>query len=177
MTKLVLVILTLYVIYYAGNILFDLFFDKSNTQKYEQTDQFLIHEFEKEHQTKPKSISIEDVENLMTPDSFSKTNFKSVTDENREERQDIDYWRGLFESEQSIEEFVDIDKIEYKQNSKSNEHFEEPVLENPTVENEKLDIGRIHNKEKWFQLMTLAETTVQLISNTNGHKVYHSSAF
>lgn len=177
MTKLVLIILTIYVIYYTVNILYDLFFSKIASVKLPDSDPFSIHEFESEHRTKPEVVGIEDVENLQTPNSFSKINFRSSTDENTEERQDIDYWRELFESEQSIDAFNRKGSAVDNEEDRSAENLEKNDIKNSTIENDQLNSAKIENKEKWYQLMNFAETTIQLISNENGHKVYHSSAF
>lgn len=177
MSKLLLVILAIYIIYYAGNIIFDLFFDKRNEVKSEEDDQFSIHEFEKENHVEAEIIGIEDVENLQTPDSFSKNNFTSPTDENTEQRQDLDYWRTMFEYEENIDEFGEAEKIEKPQNNKSTHDVENSDFENTIIRNDHFHRDNLHNEYNWFQLMNIAETTAQLISSTNGHKVYHSSAF
>lgn len=177
MTKIVLIILAIYVIYYAGNILYDVLFAKNASVKVEDLERVSIHEFVIANRTEPEVIGIEDVENLQTPKSFSKSDFNLSTGENGEELQDIDYWRGLFESEQSIDAFNE---------EKSLHDIEEdlPLEEvNKTDKNksaggyEPLNSSKIQNREEWHQLMNFAETTVQLISNENGHKIYHSSAF
>lgn len=176
MTKLVLIIIVIYTAYYAGNILYDLFLNNTSPINLQESDHISIHEFEKEQRSEPAIIGIEDVENLQTPKSFSKINFQLSIDENMEDRMDIDYWRDMFETEQSMEDFTEL-KLSGNPVTES-DHYEEGIVkETSNVTTDMLASMKIQNRKQWHQLMNMAETTVQLISNENGYKVYHSSAF
>ena len=157
MTKFAAIVIALYFLYYAGNMIYDLFLKKDFTVKNEETDEFSLMEFSEEYRDDVKDIGIEDVENLNMPNSFTKRELAPFPIEESEERQDMDYWREKFESEQNIDSF----------------HQNNEVI--PSSSNEKMDsTPNKTNKDKWHQLLNLAETSVQLISNNDGHKIYQS---
>jgi hypothetical protein len=72
MAKFIIILLVLYVIYYTGNIVYDLFIKKGNSLITEENDVFSIAEFEEQNRDDVTSVGIEDVENLNTPKSFNK---------------------------------------------------------------------------------------------------------
>ena len=157
MTKFAAIVLALYFLYYAGNIIYDLFLKKNFTVKNEETEEFSLMEFSEEYKDDVKDIGIEDVENLNMPNSFTKRELQPSPIEESEEREDIDYWREKFESEQNIDSF----------------HQNNAVI--PSSSNEETNsIPNKTSKNQWHQLLNLAETSVQLISNNDGHKIYQS---
>ena len=157
MGKFTIIIIIFYILYYAGNIIYDLFLKNETVVKNEETEEFSLMEFSEEHKDDVKDIGIEDVENLNMPNSFTKRELSPSPIEESEERQDMDYWREKFESEQNIDSF----------------HQNNEVI--PSSGNEEThSIPNKTNKDKWHQLLNLAETSVQLISNNNGHKIYQS---
>lgn len=157
MTKFAAIVLALYFLYYAGNMIYDLFLKKDFTVKNEATEEFSLMEFSEEYKDDVKDIGIEDVENLNMPNSFTKRELAPSPIEESEEREDIDYWREKFESEQNIDSF----------------HQNNEVI--PSSGNEEThSIPNKTNKDKWHQLLNLAETSVQLISNNDGYKIYQS---
>ena len=89
MAKFIFILLVLYVIYYTGNIVYDLFIKKSNSLITEESDVFSITEFEEQNRDDVTSVGIEDVENLNTPKSFNKREFP-INEKPSQERQNID---------------------------------------------------------------------------------------
>lgn len=157
MEKFAIIIITLYILYYAGNILYDLFLKKETVVKDEESEEFSLTEFAENNSDGVKDIGIEDVENLNTPNSFNKRELEpSITDES-EERQDLESWREKFESEQNIDSF----------------HQNTEEIQSPNNEETNSSLSKA-NKNKWHQMLNLAETSVQLISNNDGYKIYQS---
>lgn len=104
MTKFLVALLALYVLYYIGNIVYDLFFKKKSTLITEEVDIFSLAEFEEENRADVVTVGIDDVENLNTPKSFTRKEFP-IDIEQSGERENIEVWRQKFESEQNIDQF------------------------------------------------------------------------
>ena len=172
MAKFLIVLFVMYVIYYAGNIIYDLFFKKVNEIIKDESEFFALAEVEEQNRSAVVSVGIEDVENLNTPKSFNRKEFPIDTPFS-EERADMEVWRKRFESEQNIDSFNsnDLDENNFNQQFQfeTNGNFENEIS------TEEIDASQT-NDEKWYKLLNLAETTVQLISNNNGHKVYQASS-
>lgn len=149
MIKFSLLLLTAYVLYYAGNIIYDLFIKKEATIHQEESEIFSLSDFTDKKED-PKVVGIEDVENLNTPQSFTKKEIIPKSSSEDEERLSLDELRQRFESEQDLNDISDSE---------------------PEKEKEAL-------KEKdsnWQNILNLSETMVQLVSNIDGHKVYQST--
>jgi ABC-type multidrug transport system fused ATPase/permease subunit len=172
MAKFIIILLVLYVIYYIGNIVYDLFIKKGNSLITEESDVFSITEFEEQNRDEVTSVGIEDVENLNTPKSFNKREFP-INEKPSEERQNIDVLRQRFESEQNIDSF---DPSAINQNNEEEEDQSE-THDDKEIESPKEDqvLAKKANKEMFDNFLNLAETLVQLVSNNKGHKVYNAS--
>lgn len=178
MIKITTIVIAIYLLYYAANIIFDLFLNKGTQIKNEETEVFSLADFGAENQLPITTVGIEDVENLNTPKSFNKKEL-IVEREFTEDRPNIDFWRDQFENEQNIDSFED-------QENKAENSIEEsetkilPTIEeleisqNPIVENKPLFIQK-SNGDRLTKILNLAESTVQLVKNINGHKVYQST--
>ena len=179
MTKFLIILLALYILYYIGNIVYDLFLKKESTVATEEIDVFSLVDFEEQNRVAITTVGIEDVENLNTPKSFNKKEFQMDT-EISEEREDIEVWRQRFESEQNIDSFDsgilepvgDDNNFDDEIGTERNEADLRDEAE--SIANQNL---RKSNNDRWFQMLNDAETTVQMISNTNGHKVYQAAGF
>lgn len=180
MTKFLIILLALYILYYIGNMVYDLFVKKESTLVTEEIDVFSLVEFEEKNRDAVTTVGIEDVENLNTPKSFNKKEFLIDT-EISEEREDIEVWRRRFESEQNIDSF-DVDAVESEVVHNVIDHVtptknHEPELMDQVSTEDPNQILHKINKEQWYQMLNDAESTVQMISNTNGHKVYQAAGF
>lgn len=180
MTKFLIILLTLYILYYIGNMVYDLFVKKESTLVTEEIDVFSLVEFEEQNRDAVTTVGIEDVENLNTPKSFNKKEFP-INTEISEEREDIEVWRRRFESEQNIDSF-DLNAVKTMVDENildeltAAENNEPEQMDQVSSEDTNKILSKI-NKEQWYQLLNDAETTVQMISNTNGHKVYQAAGF
>ena len=149
MIKFSLLLLTAYVLYYAGNIIYDLFIKKEATIHQEESEIFSLSDLTDKKED-PKVVGIEDVENLNTPQSFTKKEIIPKSSSEDEERLSLDELRQRFESEQ------DLNDISVSEPEKEREALKE-------------------KDSNWQNILNLSETMVQLVSNIDGHKVYHST--
>lgn len=175
MLKYSLILLGAYLLYYAGNIVYDLFLKKEKTVQNDATEEFSLGEFAESNKDEVQEIGIEDVENLNTPKSFSKRELIPTSHADSDEIQDVEYWRQKFESEQNMDDYDNKEEsTEYTPENaetllpKNEEKNQNQHLEEPTTSIQKL------NTNKWHQMLNLAETSVQLIANTDGFKTYQS---
>lgn len=155
MEKIVIIITVLYLLYYGGNIIYDLFLKKEIIVITDETEEFTLSNFAEKNKEEVQGVGIEDVENLNTPKSFT-TNSEtiSVKNDSPEERPDIDEWREKFEAEENI------DRYDSNPKPPRTQHQEEKPISKST---------------DWKKMLNLAETSVQVIANNNGHKVYQST--
>lgn len=175
MLKYSLILLGAYLLYYIGNIVYDLFLKKEKDLQTDAMEEFSLGEFAKKSKDEVQKIGIEDVENLNTPKSFSKRELIPTSPGDSDEIQDVEYWREKFESEENMDDFNN--KEESTENtpenaeallSKNEENNHNQHRGEPTSPIQKL------NTNKWHQMLNLAETSVQLIANTDGFKTYQS---
>ena len=83
--------------------------------------------------------------------------------------------RRRFESEQDIDGFDNDDEPvkNVTENTKSIQPKHNENHQNQIQEEQGLSIQK-SNRNKWYQLLNLAETSVQMISHNDGYKIYHS---
>ena len=60
MTKFLIILIALYVLYYIGNIVYDLFIKKESTLVTEESDVFSLAEFEEQNRDDVTTVGIED---------------------------------------------------------------------------------------------------------------------
>ena len=149
MIKFSLLLLTAYVLYYAGNIVYDLFLKKATTTHHEESEVFSLSDFTNEKEN-PTTVGIEDVETLNMPKSFNKKEIIPQFSSPNEEILSLEELRQRFESEQDLDDFLNVQPEKKKEAPKAK------------------DTG-------WQDILNLSETMVQLVSNIDGHKVYHST--
>ena len=176
MLKYSFILLAVYFLYYAGNVVYDLFLKKEKTVHTDDTEEFSLADFAQSENLPPSSVGIEDVENIRTPKSFLKSEIPTAQAQNTfEENPDLEELRRRFESEQDLDGFDQLEEpiknttenIEAIQ-SKNNENHQNHIQEEQGLSIQK------SNRNKWNQLLNLAETSVQMISHNDGYKIYHS---
>lgn len=146
MGKFLIIVGSIYFLYYAGMIVYDLFLKKEKVVNSDNIEVFNVESYADENSEKIKAIEIEDVENLNTPKSFIKKDF--VYDES-DEAPDIEELRQKYEDENEIE----VENV----NETENRH--EDFFKN--------------EKQSYFQeLLNLAETQVQVVASQDGRKIY-----
>jgi superfamily II helicase len=95
MTKIIITILAIYLFYYAGNIIYDLYFKKDNSEKKEEIEEFSLNEFAEYNNDKVQDIRIDDVENINVPSSFNSKEL-SIIKQEQDESRDLSYFRKKF---------------------------------------------------------------------------------
>jgi hypothetical protein len=193
MIKIFLTILAVYLLYYAGNIVHDLFLKKDTFLNEDESEEYALKEFIAESNTAIKQVTIDDVEHLNTPSSFSSKEPISSMQELPDEPYDLEDWRRKFESEQDIDAFETAPQI-YEQSMDLKEVLEHDWAEQQKIQNR--EKGAFSNptsdiednthperenqspssklKQQFNQFLSLAETHVQVLADRDGYKVYHS---
>lgn len=201
----------LYVLYYLGMILYELFFKKEKTKAEDLTEEYALSGLVISPVENLKSVEIEDVENLKMPESYQKDIFRSTNQEsNVEEPLDLEEIRKRFEAEQDIDGYeLGVQKnlpselqeptsqdesdenafqdesngpIVQDESSKSEsedaqieETSQEPEPEKNTFPMEEILHKEVAEKERqWQEYRYLSESSIEMVANYDGHKVYHS---
>ncbi|WP_312177263.1 hypothetical protein [Chryseobacterium sp.] len=192
MIKIFLTILAVYLLYYAGNIVYDLFLKKDSSLREEDSEEYALAELTGNN-TAIKPVTIDDVEHLNTPNSFSSKELFSPMQEEPDEPCDLEDWRRKFEFEQDIDAFeidlpIDEQSTEPKEAPEDDwsahesiHDGEEGTFSDPISDNTKsVDSERENEspslklKQQFHQFLNLAETHVQVLADRDGYKVYHS---
>lgn len=196
MIKISVSILAVYLMYYAGNILYDLFLKKEKAIYKEETEEFSLSAISEQYEALTATIGIEDVENIITPKSFNRKELTPIPSEETEERQDLEYLRERFESEQDLDgldnapkkDSTEKENLQNSENSESSETYpnqkekiskeqeiQKPydvIPQSPIIIDKATENSRI---KEWKKMLNLSETLVQMVANYDGHKVYHST--
>ena len=180
MIKIITSIIAIYLLYYAGNVVYDLFLKKDSSKKPDETEEYSLTEFSEDNKSKVQKIEIDDVENINTPNSFNKKElFPANQEEQQDENRDLDHFRKKFESEQDIDDFYNVPEINEKPNEKEQKETvsldsqqEDIVQEQEKKEIPSPNLDALHKQFKDF--LNLAETSVQVLSDRDGYKVYQS---
>lgn len=176
MIKYSLILLAAYFLYYAGNILYDLFLKKEKITHVDLTEEFSLGGFAQTDTEPPSRIGIEDVENVSTPKSFLKKELDFQKPSSTDQQPDLEEMRKRFESEQDIDDMpapVNDTKsapAEKSPSDNTSQPQDMPVKAEEYPKREKAEPKKSH----WKELLNLSETTVQLVANYDGQKVYHS---
>lgn len=105
MIKIITSIIALYVLYYAGNIVYDLFLKKDSSVALTEEEEYSLTEFSEKSKNEIQAVGIDDVERINTPDSFNVKELFAMNEEKPDESRNLAYWRKKFESEQDIDSF------------------------------------------------------------------------
>lgn len=165
MTKIIISIISAYLLYYAGNIIYDLFLKNDISKNQDETEEYSLNDFLDSNTTEVKEVSIDDVENIKTPNSFNKKELSSVREEEQDENRDLEYWRNKFESENDIDSFDEISESKEPEEIPTVEQIEN--IQNPDSKNQSY-------YKQFYQFLNLAETSVQVLADRDGYKVYQS---
>lgn len=181
MIKICITILVVYLLYYAGNIVYDLFLKKETVVKDDEGEEFALETFAEMNTNEITEVSIDDVEHLNTPNSFLKKELFPPTEIEPDESRDLDYYKKKFESEEEIDAFENQTETEghaEEENIKNTQktNYSATISENDENVQAKLkkEDTSLKLKKKFNQFLNLAETQVQVLSDRDGFKVYHS---
>ena len=158
--KFIPIILGLYLLYYVGMVIYDLFLKKEKVIEADNNEQnFSLSEFAEQQYQEPISVGIEDVENIRTPKSYEEIQepFLSATDEN----QDIEKLKNKYEDENKLEE----EEMEIAENKIEPEVQTEN--KNPSIADKPISNLKIKD------ILNHINTKVKMVANYDGQKVYH----
>ncbi|WP_312345305.1 hypothetical protein [Chryseobacterium binzhouense] len=165
MTKIIISIISVYLLYYAGNIIYDLFLKKDISRNQDEIEEYSLNDFLDNNTTEVQKVSIDDVENINTPNSFNKKELSPIREEEQNESRDLEYWRNKFESENDIDSFNEVTEPKEVQEISTVEQFENTPT--PNSKNQSY-------YKQFYQFLNLAETSVQVLADRDGYKVYQS---
>jgi hypothetical protein len=175
MNKIMISIITVYLLYYAGNMIYDLYLKKDNSKKQDDTEEYSLKEFVNGNADEITKVCIDDVENINTPQSFSKKELFSDAGESSDENNDLEFWRNKFESEKDIDSFDKSSQVNQQPEKKAeiaisgeSENFQEEVVADQPPSKYEL------YQKQFYQFLNLAETSVQVLADRDGCKVYQS---
>lgn len=177
MIKFSLILLGGYLLYYGGNIVYDLFLKKEKVLKTDNAEEFSLGDFTELETLSPQQVSIEDVENLNMPNSFLKKEIQPdfSLDEEKPEIEDL---RRRFEAEEDMDDFISVEKSSVEVVKSKFHHVEdkEATISEPEVQeiHEPKQEEVESKKTNWKDIMNLSETAVHLVANYQGYKVYQS---
>lgn len=188
MLKYSLILIGIYILYYAGIILYDLFLKKEKVAQTELTEEFTLGDFAEANTQIPNTVEIEDVENLRTPKSYSKSELP--TEQNAaalENYSDLEELRKKFEAEEDLDGIPGTSKVTEIQKEispevpqeTSNELDDVPVEETEEMVEEDIQkelppAESNMKKNHWNELLNLSHTAIKMVANYEGQKVYHS---
>ncbi len=183
MIKYSLILLVAYFLYYVGNIVYDLFLKKEKISEVDMTEEFSLTDISKSDNQPSVQVGIEDVESVKTPKSFLKKEINPAENPNSmEENPSLDELRRRFEAEQDIDEIFPTQNNSEKEPENKEEKDPEKSSEKDNLPNQNINENGENSKRKpivkkenqWKDFLNLAETTVKMVANLDGHKVYHS---
>lgn len=167
MIKYSLILLGIYFLYYGANIVYDLYLKKQKTTESDTTEEFSLDIAENENS--PTQVNIEDVEDLRIPNSYLKEGFQTNNDELQEARPDLDDLRSRFESEEDLDDEHSENSIVQTTEQSLSEANNGKTQPEVTTNQKEESFSR---KNEWKEMLRLSETTVQMVANYDGQKVY-----
>lgn len=147
MGKVFGIIAVIYILYYAGNIIYDLFIKKDNTVASDQSEDFVIGDVPDDLQ----NVVIDDVENIRTPTSFNIMSSNDDIEEN-DTKPNEEFWTKKYEEENRM-------------NSISNQ----------TSDNLGLKEIKENENDAWEKMMLKASTSVSVVKDDEGNFIYKST--
>ena len=176
MLKYSLILLGAYFLYYAGNIVYDLFLKKEKTVQTDVAEEYSLGDFAQAENEEPTLIGIEDVENLKTPKSFLKSEPIPIQRQNNfEDNPSLEELRKRFEAEEDLDgtSSKQPETKHHENPPQQTEISKKPEIIEPIVSKKKNDAQS--KKDQWKEFVNLSETNVKLVDNIEGQKVYHST--
>lgn len=193
MMEFIQIVLIIYILYYAGNIIYDIFLKKESQKLDEEnTEEF---SFGLGEESRVQNIQMEDVEQMTTTAKFE-------ADENDIFGSDDDFSDNLDDLEQKYNQEMELEAENNQKNNQNQEQNDENQVrgienevrsnedehntenkeeieensENNGGENSEKNINKEEiikrNKAFFKELMNKAETKVQVIISEDGEKIY-----
>lgn len=165
MTKFVIIVVVIYVFYYAGNIIYDLYFKKTKLPNEDENKE----EFSIKHITEDdvKNIDIDDVENIETSKSFEIDEEGFVFSSANNDEMPIENENTVVEDKQLVSE----EKAESIQDNVSNE-VQNEIQPEVNYFDRKEEIRKI--KREFKNIIADAQTSIEVV-NINGIRTWKST--
>jgi len=184
MGKILLFILVVYVIYYAGNIIYDLFFDKELAVANQDEGQLVSMKKDDDPPPEIKRYDIDAVENVEAPNSYDLDEDNLYDDNESPTNYDADTIRRNYEEEAELDKYSAADQQDQKlleQENQEKKHIVSQLF--PTIKTQTAHIlsstkevlTNAWDDDKFDDFLNLANQHVVLTSNIDGHKVFKST--
>ena len=163
--KFIPIILGLYLLYYVGMVIYDLFLKKEKVIEADNNEQnFSLSEFAEQQYQEPISVGIEDVEDIRMPKSFESE--ENISLSANEESQMMEDLQKKYEDEKHFEKETIVDEPIEKQFSeeKPQQEISNPK---PFIVDQPIKTLNLEN------IVNDINTRIKMVSNFDGHKVYH----
>lgn len=174
-------ILIAYVLYYAGQIIYDLFFLKDKSLAVESEGELVSIQRDTPD---IKNVGIDDIEDIEMPSSYDADDSQlSDIDEEEPSNYDIEAIRSSYEEEEELEKYSESEQLEEASMERSNhdkKQMTSQLLTNLKIPNDQI----VSSKTEMVPEMTdstfdnfvqEAINHVVVASTNNGHKVFKSS--
>ncbi|MCO7354026.1 hypothetical protein [Riemerella anatipestifer] len=163
MGKFVLVVLIIYILYYTGNIIYDLYIKKEKVEEVEE-EVVTIEGIDTEENV--ANVEIDDIEEMATPKGFTNEEEYNIREgEQENEFDEGEKERNILELEKKHKEESQLDSI-----TKGQEVAEKKVEEQPKL---KTDFKRTPTPEEFRKIINDAESNVYIASEKEGHICYN----
>lgn len=167
--KLIGWIFILYLLYYVGMIIYDLFLKKGKeVEETEDLEEFSLQDIADREQEVIKHTDIDDVENITLPQSY-----EIHSELNEEFEKEL----NIAQNEQNLKEL----ESKFKENEElENLSVAESVIEEEektqTENSQKVELSGAEKRKQMFKdIINLATTSIQVVENEDGYKVYKST--
>lgn len=167
--KLIGCIFILYLLYYVGMIIYDLFLKKGKEVKEtEDLEEFSLQDIADREQEAIKHADIDDVENITLPQSYEI--HSELDEEFAKELNVIQNEQKLKELENKFKENEELENLSVVETTiKESENTQ-------TENSQKVELSEAKKRKQMFKdIINLATTSIQVVENEDGYKVYKST--
>lgn len=157
MGKFTLAVIIAYILYYAGNIIYDLYIRKEKVVETNETTEFVMEDVSNQQNEYIQNITIDDVENIRVPQSLDGLDGEEL---------DFEEPKNLEDLQKKYEDENNLDEVEQNVSDNLQEQIaeEKKSIADRPIKN--LDLKNILNDLK---------TRVKMVANYDGQKVYNIS--
>lgn len=191
MGKFVLIVIAVYVLYYTGMIIYDLFIKKDPVKEDDSVEtELAFQDLSEEIEENVKSVNIDDVEEINAPSSFNSEEFVSNFDDTSFDEQSNEESLKRLEAKYRVETELQ-DRNDENKNISENSSDEEKVEETPInsnsdnpdekeaeTENEggakRKDLVQL--QQDFEKLLNESKSSVKVVGSIQDVKIYNISA-
>ena len=169
-----------YVVYYVGNIIYDLFLAKQKVPKEDDDGEIIsLGDIVSVERTTVSNISIEDVESVNMPESYEVDESQLYSENATNEEYDISLQKN-YEEEESSEWYESEEaKVQKDDLNKVEKSIKELYTKGVAVISEKKEFFKnkvAETNEGWENALAQAQMEVVMTQNNGGHKSYKSTS-